>query len=335
MTARDGDARPLLFRWRDAVVGPDGPPAVTRHVLLTLSLHMSQDGGSCWPSHATLASETGLSHPTIRAHLRAADAAGWIERTSHTGEGQGWRRHSYRAVTPRDVGNELSHVEVGNAGKQVSHVGADVGNELSHVAGKGGKPDRQKVGNQVSHSTSKSTPGGPARARAGPLPRDWTPNDTHRRLSRALGVSLDGEADIFRDHAQANGRTQKDWDAAFRNWLRKAPEFRRNRAGPHDHDPDRDPEAAARAARERERQETARRREQDDADAERRATVEAWTAEHPDEAARLRAQADASVEDDALGATRLRDIAYRRLALEEIERTGWAPHPATTLKGDT
>jgi hypothetical protein len=63
------------------------------------------------------------------------------------------------------------------------------------------------------------------RKRGSRLPEDWTPNDKHRSLAAELGVDLDAEAAKMRDHALANGRTQKDWDAYFRNWLRNSLQF--------------------------------------------------------------------------------------------------------------
>lgn len=57
------------------------------------------------------------------------------------------------------------------------------------------------------------------------LPADWTPTDAHRTLASQLGVDLAREQRRFCDHAQANGRTQVDWDAAFRTWLDRSRDF--------------------------------------------------------------------------------------------------------------
>jgi len=57
------------------------------------------------------------------------------------------------------------------------------------------------------------------------LPDSWRPNDSHNKLARELGLSTEEarfELDQFRDHAQQNDRRCRDWDAAFRNWLRIA-----------------------------------------------------------------------------------------------------------------
>jgi hypothetical protein len=68
-------------------------------------------------------------------------------------------------------------------------------------------------------------PSGVTRKRATQLPDSWTPTETHQNLAAELGVLLVPETVKFRDHAKANGRAAKDWDAAFRNWLRKAAEY--------------------------------------------------------------------------------------------------------------
>ena len=60
------------------------------------------------------------------------------------------------------------------------------------------------------------------RARGTALPDDWTPNDAHRAIGKERGVNVDEEAVTMRDWALAGGEVKKDWDATFRNWLRRA-----------------------------------------------------------------------------------------------------------------
>jgi hypothetical protein len=66
--------------------------------------------------------------------------------------------------------------------------------------------------------------------RAHPLPKDWAPSSAHEELAAKLRLNLEHEADVFRDHAEANGRQQKVWDAAFSMWLRNSSKFSGNRA---------------------------------------------------------------------------------------------------------
>jgi len=57
-----------------------------------------------------------------------------------------------------------------------------------------------------------------------PLPDGWEPTDGHTQYATEHRLNLTREAQRFRDHAQANDRRARDWDAAFRMWLSKAAE---------------------------------------------------------------------------------------------------------------
>lgn len=71
-----------------------------------------------------------------------------------------------------------------------------------------------------------------SRARA--VPADWQPSEAHQRLATSLRVNLSVEAEQFRDYHAAKGSTFKDWDAAFRTWLRNAAKFQAERAPKND-----------------------------------------------------------------------------------------------------
>lgn len=64
-----------------------------------------------------------------------------------------------------------------------------------------------------------------ARKRATQLPDGWAPTPAHADLARELGVNLNAERSQFADFHTAKGSTFKDWDAAFRTWLRNAVKF--------------------------------------------------------------------------------------------------------------
>lgn len=57
------------------------------------------------------------------------------------------------------------------------------------------------------------------------LPSSWSPSDNHQSLASSLGVDLSVEAAQFADFHQAKGSKFKDWDAAFRTWLRNAKKY--------------------------------------------------------------------------------------------------------------
>ena len=90
----------LLFDWRWLIASDKGPASpTTRHVLLTLSVHMGVNGDRAHPSESCLAEETGLSERAVGIHLQKAVDAGWITRKPHW-EGRGWARYDYQAVIP-------------------------------------------------------------------------------------------------------------------------------------------------------------------------------------------------------------------------------------------
>ena len=92
--------QPPVARWRNAVLGPDGPKSPqTRSVLLTLAHHMNEYG-FCYPSQDLLVLESGLSKRTVIRHLAVSEAEGWIRRTEEAGFGKGHRRHEYQAMVP-------------------------------------------------------------------------------------------------------------------------------------------------------------------------------------------------------------------------------------------
>jgi hypothetical protein len=47
----------------------------------------------------------------------------------------------------------------------------------------------------------------------------------HWAKARDAGLHIKHEADEFRAHARANDRRQRDWDAAFDQWLLKSVKF--------------------------------------------------------------------------------------------------------------
>lgn len=95
----------------------------------------------------------------------------------------------------------------------------------------GGVPDVSPHGPTVP-ARPQPTPNGvgdapakPKPARKSRIPDDWVPNDSHREKARELGIDLDAEAERFRDHAIANGKTFVDWSRGFHTWLNNALKF--------------------------------------------------------------------------------------------------------------
>ncbi len=55
-----------------------------------------------------------------------------------------------------------------------------------------------------------------------PLPKDWAPNNEHRRTGAVLGVDVESEAADLRVYSVSKGWKRKDWDAAFTRWMKQS-----------------------------------------------------------------------------------------------------------------
>lgn len=71
------------------------------------------------------------------------------------------------------------------------------------------------------------------RKRATQRPADWRPNARHVSMAQQLDLDLEREVEQFRDHHDSKGSTFKDWDAAFRTWLRNAAKWGASRRNPY------------------------------------------------------------------------------------------------------
>lgn len=101
-----------LFTWRSAIASANGPKSpTTRLVLLTLGLHMSERGESCYPSTKTLSEETGLSEKAVITHLQIAEETGWIRKGQHGFSNQKWKRHEYFPTFPNGTEGRSAPLE--------------------------------------------------------------------------------------------------------------------------------------------------------------------------------------------------------------------------------
>lgn len=63
--------------------------------------------------------------------------------------------------------------------------------------------------------------------RAAQLPHDWQPDeaDVAKLAASFPNVDIDHETDCFRDYWASRGEARADWQATYRNWIRKAASF--------------------------------------------------------------------------------------------------------------
>lgn len=93
------------WEWCALFASEHGPKdGGTRLVLFALSLHMNQQGGSCFSSQKTIADRSGLSERSVRTHLANAEKAGWLKIGQQPQKkGTAWFVHNYVATIPEEL----------------------------------------------------------------------------------------------------------------------------------------------------------------------------------------------------------------------------------------
>lgn len=216
-----------LFDWRAAVCSQHGPEKpTTRFVLLTLALHMSVKGDSCFPSIDKLAEESGLSRRAVIEHLQIAEATGWLAKKDRsTRSGQGWRRVEYYGLIPAGIEAKLRTPKT-----EVVHQDHQLEGGDFHA--EGGDRDRKKVVHQGHPSTSVNS----SRVNQGGKPPfllpDWVPAElwkdwlevrtkkkvpnTKRALEIAVGKLQALKADGYEPAKVLESAIEKGWRGIFR-----------------------------------------------------------------------------------------------------------------------
>lgn len=61
------------------------------------------------------------------------------------------------------------------------------------------------------------------------IPDDFQITDSMRQWARMKvpGLDIDSQHEMFVDYWRAHGKKMLDWQATWRNWMRRAPEFAR------------------------------------------------------------------------------------------------------------
>lgn len=87
----------LTWAWRQAV-----EPSGAKFVLVALA-DFADEAGICWPSQATLASNTGQSERTVRGHVRLLEDGGWIVREQGQLPNGRYASDIYRLLAPPEA----------------------------------------------------------------------------------------------------------------------------------------------------------------------------------------------------------------------------------------
>lgn len=115
--------------------------------------------------------------------------------------------------------------------RSADEIGRHLAKDRERKARKSGEDDQNSTRNgdtfqsdsadQSKAKQSKTTtPKGVVRATR--LPPSWSPSDACLKYAHENRIDLQHEVGQFRAHADANARVQRNWDAAFRQWLGNA-----------------------------------------------------------------------------------------------------------------
>lgn len=203
-----------LFTWRSAfssAAGPENP--VTRHVLLAISLYMSEKGDGAFPSMEKLSEDTGLSVRTIKKHVPLAEELGWLNVVKKKGTGKGWRRNDYKATIPPSYYEKMKQIEeqaVNEMHQEGSEPDAPPKNKVVNVVHDGGESECNMVVNQVHPITPvnspMNTPERRAREKISAILKNLTPSHGLDSL-----LSLDGFWSEWVDYWQTRKNEFSQW----------------------------------------------------------------------------------------------------------------------------
>lgn len=237
----------------------------TAKLLLLILSDYADDEDRAWPSVERLMLELEASERTIQRALRYLEQHGLIVRDREYGTRFPANRSPYvYRVTIADAEKVLApagktknrgatHGTSADSGVPTVSLRGDTGvvSEVPTVSLRGATSDTQTLIEHLEeHSESvrardgenpieqsfepeSADPDATLASSTDPLDElagmdpldDWTPDPTHVALAAQYGLDLTGEASKWRDHVRAGGHLPKDLDAAFRNWLRRAPEL--------------------------------------------------------------------------------------------------------------
>ncbi|BCX51639.1 hypothetical protein CTYAZ2_12210 [Comamonas testosteroni] len=203
-------------------------------MLLALALadHASDDGTRVYPSIKALAEKTRQSERSVQYQLRRMQESGWLILVN-AGNGGRSMHSEYRISIDWIKGAEIAPLEKGATddakGANDSTKGRNPQQETVQPVAPANNRHRtiNEPSGIVDADASKSQT-----TRATSLPDSFEPNETADRLAGELGLVVTAELEAFEDHHMANGSTFKDWQAAFRTWLRNSAKFSQRQLSP-------------------------------------------------------------------------------------------------------
>lgn len=203
-------------------------PSADKFLLLAIA-DSASDEGWCWPSTETLARKMSKTRRSVFNALATVEK--YLEKHQREGRSTIYRLMVDRLpmLPPRTATNHNELVRT-EGGEKISPV------QKSHTGYAKTAPRTVKEPSIPQKTTSSSV----ARVKAHPVDSyvpELTPVMTEIIAKRGQPWA-DRELEKFKDYYRAHGKSMKDWNAAYRNWLRNGDE-RQKSNGAGSNNPDR------------------------------------------------------------------------------------------------
>lgn len=196
-----------------------------------------------WPASSTIARATSLKLRAVEQAISDLRRLGGtcpveitVERRYRPGRG-GRDSNMYRFRLPAAGADKLDDLtrngrghDVGAYPQKNGGIPAETGGSIPAAgAEESPKKESPKESPKGAHTPSRKKT--ERRKPETPIPDDFAPDETVFEMART-DLRFDrsrvmGELAKFKDHAAANDRRAREWMAAFRNWLRNAPDFQK------------------------------------------------------------------------------------------------------------
>lgn len=208
----------------------DKGPEKQGHLLVMLALaDYANDEGECWPAVKSVAAKARMSERGVQKIMRQLQDEGWLTVTTGTGRGG----CNFYRINP-----EPSSVNAVRGEQETPNMGTETPNVVpKRVNGGSPEPSRTIIEPSKESAVDFIDPPPERKPRNVRMPKNWVPNDTNIAFaSQHLSPQgIQNEASKFRDYHLAKCSKFADWDAAWRNWVRKSVEFRNGGMAGHPH----------------------------------------------------------------------------------------------------
>jgi len=190
-----------------------------KFVLVALA-DFADEAWSCYPGQDRLAKMTGQSVSSVGRHLKWLESNGYLTRQRRATTG-GHRTSDRYVLSGKETPTRQSDNKANCLQVKLQQPTGQIDPSLPVNL-----PEEPSVEPSVEPSAKE---GRAKSARATALPDGWIPD---REVIDAMkekfpNVDMATEHEKFTDHFRSTGKPMKDWNAAWRNWIRRSTNFSR------------------------------------------------------------------------------------------------------------